>query len=77
MKTKHIVDGVQPSEGAIHPKNRDELSIALSDVLDSDKVVVPIGGATRLQIGAKIPKYDYALDLSGICLLYTSDAADE
>ena len=43
MKTKHIVDGVQPSEGAIHPKNRDELSIALSDVLDPDKVVVPIG----------------------------------
>ena len=56
MKTKHIVDGVQPSEGAIHPKNRDELSIALSDVLDSDKVVVQIGGQTRIQIGAKIPK---------------------
>ena len=64
MKMKHLVDGLQPSEGAIHPKNRDELSIALSDVLDSDKVVVPIGGATRLQIGAKIPKYDYAMDLS-------------
>jgi len=76
MKTKHLVDGIQPSEGVIHPKNHDELSIALSDVINSDKVVVPIGGATRLQIGAKIPTYDYALDLSGMNQLVAHNSAD-
>ena len=55
MKTKYSIDGDQPSEGVINPQDRDELSSVLSDVVGSDKVVVPMGGATRLHIGAKMP----------------------
>ncbi|MDC0035498.1 FAD-binding oxidoreductase [Chloroflexi bacterium] len=76
MKTKHLIDGVQPSEGVINPNDRDELSTALSDIVDSDKVVVPIGGATRLHIGAKMRGYDYALDLSGMNQLVAHNSAD-
>ncbi|MEC7836722.1 MAG: FAD-binding oxidoreductase, partial [Chloroflexota bacterium] len=76
MKTKHLIDEVPPSEGVINPKDRDELSSALSNVFDSDKVVVPIGGATRLQIGAKMPSYDYALDLSDMNQLVAHNSAD-
>jgi len=76
VKTKHLIDEVPPSEGVINPKDRDELSSALSNVFDSDKVVVPIGGATRLQIGAKMPSYDYALDLSGMNQLVAHNSAD-
>ena len=76
MKTKHLIDGVQPSEGVINPNDGDELSTALSDIVDSDKVVVPIGGATRLHIGAKMQAYDYALDLSGMNQLVAHNSAD-
>jgi len=76
VKTKHLIDGVQPSEGVINPNDGDELSTALSDIVDSDKVVVPIGGATRLHIGAKMQAYDYALDLSGMNQLVAHNSAD-
>ena len=76
MKTKHLIDEVQPSEGVINPKDHDELSTALSDIVDSDKVVVPIGGATRLHIGAKMREYDYALDLSGMNQIVAHNSAD-
>ncbi|HCE75923.1 MAG TPA: hypothetical protein DEP04_04780 [Dehalococcoidia bacterium] len=76
MKTKYSIDGAQPSEGVINPQDRDELSSVLSDVVGSDKVVVPMGGATRLHIGAKMPKYDYALDLSSMNQLVAHNSAD-
>ncbi|MDE0744807.1 MAG: FAD-binding oxidoreductase [SAR202 cluster bacterium] len=76
MEEKHLIDGIQPNEGSIYPQDTNELSSALSDITEPGKVVVPIGGATRLQIGAKIPHYDYALDLSNMSHLLAHNSAD-
>ncbi|PZC42800.1 MAG: glycolate oxidase FAD binding subunit [Chloroflexi bacterium] len=76
MEKKHLIDGIQPSQGPIYPEDTIELSSALSDITEPGKVVVPVGGATRLQIGAKMPHYDYALDLSNMNHLVAHNSAD-
>ncbi len=76
MEEKHLIDGIQPNQGPIYPEDTNELSSALSDIAEPGKVVVPVGGATRLQIGAKMPHYDYALDLSNMNHLVAHNSAD-
>ena len=76
MEEKHLIDGIQPIQGPIYPEDTNELSSALSDIAEPGKVVVPVGGATRLQIGAKMPHYDYALDLSNMNHLVAHNSAD-
>ena len=48
MEEKHLMDGIQPIQGPIYPEDTNELSSALSDIAEPGKVVVPVGGATRL-----------------------------
>ena len=76
MTTKHVIDGLHPSKGSFYPQDVLELSEILKGVKDERPVIVPVGGGTRLQIGAVLPRYDYALDLSKMDGLVAHNAAD-
>ena len=76
MITKHLIDGCNPSKGSFYPNDVLELSEILREHHNEAPVMVPVGGGTRLQIGALMPRYDYALDLSKMNEIVTHNAED-
>ena len=76
MTTKHVIDGLNPSKGSFYPNDALEISDILKNCHNEDPVIVPVGGGTRLQVGALLPRYDYALDLSKMNGIVTHNAAD-
>tara|TARA_B100000686_G_scaffold45652_2_gene48662 strand:- start:9586 stop:10866 length:1281 start_codon:yes stop_codon:yes gene_type:complete len=76
MTTKHLIDGRNPSKGSFYPNDVLELSEILREHHNEAPVMVPVGGGTRLQIGALMPRYDYALDLSKMNEIVTHNAED-
>ena len=76
MTTKHVIDGLKPSRGSFYPNDALEVSEILKKYHNEDPVIVPVGGGTRLQVGALLPSYDYALDLSKMNGIVTHNAED-